>query len=627
MAVSQDFSDLGGVPIGEDYSDLGGVPVQAQQAAAPAQQAPFLQRILPDATTGILNTAQGANRFLTRAVNGALGTNMQPAPQFNWEKTLGAGNTMGDQLIQGAAGYAPVAPLAEAGSVPAALDAAGGLGAPALSRAAQYLAQSPRLTNTLNQIAPNALLGATQSNDPVAGAAQGVALGAAATGIPGAATFGWSKLSNAISPGQLMNGFLGKLGGGASLTNNAKSLAQDIQNAYQKQQVNASALYNPIFSNYSNSNIFNAVNQAPSRVAANNFTSLDDAIDFVNDKNNLDLETPQDLKDFMKNQYQYSFKNNADLLGYFNSAPGMRNTGSYANLARSITENYTPDLNDMHQAFLQNPTLQNAHNLQSQLGASVRDFQGMAAKGNLTTADRINMQNYQRAQNAVLSDTNDFLEAQQPGLGAQYTAANANYAQNVAPYKSNPAISKIATGDVDYPKNINTIFAKPTAAIQKIVQDLGPSANDKILYNQLGTPQNSATPEKLQAAMMNLDKQGLSNYLTPDHLDFQTALNQKITNRNTAQHVAGMLGGAVAAHPLGEGFPGAAEIVGGMIGNSVLPPVIRGIQKILPLQKIANAASKTANVVYPPLRNAAIGNYFQPQLYPNNNGLGAPIAP
>lgn len=564
MAAASDFSDLGGTPV-HDYSDLGGVMAQNSVSQTPttSQSTPFYQQILPDAASGILNAGQAANRFLTRAVNGALGTNLSTAPQYNWGQTLGAGNSLPDQMIQGAAGYLPVAPLAEAAPVAEGL---GAMEAPIAAKAAQYLSQSPRLANTLSQIMPNALFGATQSNDPVMGAAQGAGLGAVATGLPSAIGAGWSKLSNAINPGQLMNQFLGKIGSGLSLTDNAKSLASDIQNAYQSQKAKASDLYNPIFNNYSGSNIFDGVKNAENTAS------------------------------------------------------------SYLNLSPKITENYTPDLNDMHEAFLQNPTLQNAHNLQSQLGSSVRDFQGMAAKGNLTTADRINMQNYQRAQNSVLTDTNNFLERQQPGLGAQYTAANTNYAANVAPYLSNPQISQIAQGNINYPKNINTIFAKPSLSVQKIVQDIGPQANDKILYNQLGTPQNSATPEKLQAALGNLDKQGLSGYLTPDHLDFQTALTQKIANRNVAQHVAGMAAGAIAAHPLGEGASGAAEIVGGLIGNTVVPPVIRGLQKIIPTQRIGNVASNVSKIIYPPLRNAAIGSYFQPPAYPLG-GLGAPIPP
>lgn len=549
------------------------VDLLQQQGMAPQQQAisntvsgqhaPFYQRVLPDIASGLLNTAQGINNFQTNAIvnpiRRALGYpgNWQ-TPQYNWNQTLGAGNTLGDQLVQGTAAYAPFAPLADVapatGAITSGLESAAPVAGNFARNIANYLMQSPRLSGAINQTAPMSMFGATQNaTDPTQGAIQGAEMGFGATAIPGGIGSVYSKIKSAISPGAYADQFLAHIGNGNSLQDNAKSLATDIRNAFQTQKENASDLYNPIFDNYSSANIYDSVNLP---------------------------------------------------------------TAKYPALPDKYTENYTPDINDLHQAFVDNPTLQNAHNLQSQLGSEIRNYQNMYAKGTLSTADRINMQNYQRAQNAVLDDTNNYLNAQQPGLGDKYQEANAYYATNVAPYMSHPTLSKIATGEVDYPKNINTIFAKPTPQIQKVVQDIGPQANNKILYNQLATPQNSSTPEKLQNALQNLDKTGLGSYVTPETQSFIDGLKNKLTNKNVALHIGGIIAGGLATHPFSETVPGLGEIIGGMVGNKILPPLVRGAQNYLPIKPVAGAISGTYQNLYPPLSRALMAN----SLGGNQNG-------
>lgn len=142
------------------------------------------------------------------------------------------------------------------------------------------------------------------------GATEGAALSAIADSIPG--TFGLiGKGINAIRPQKFADDLVQNLGAGKSLENNAQSLAQDIQNAYTKRMQEGSQLYQPVFNQAGNSNLYQALENG---------------------------------------------------------------AGKYQGLTDDILKNYDFDLKDLHNTFTNNPTFQNAHELKSQLGSAVRQL-------------------------------------------------------------------------------------------------------------------------------------------------------------------------------------------------------------------------------------------------------------
>lgn len=160
---------------------------QTQGAPSPAQQ-PMYQKVLPDIATGLLNGGQDINNLLTNVfVNTPrqlMGLPRWQAPQYDWNQTLGAPKPSNsalqnlvnpDQLLQGAAAYAPFAAAAGAAPVSEALGAAASdYGMPLLAKASSYLERSPLLGGSLNQVAPGMAYGAGATpNNPLAGAITG----------------------------------------------------------------------------------------------------------------------------------------------------------------------------------------------------------------------------------------------------------------------------------------------------------------------------------------------------------------------------------------------------------------------------------------------------------------------
>lgn len=278
------------------------------------------------------------------------------------------------------------------------------------------------------------------------------------------------------------------------------------------------------------------------------------------------------------------------------------NQAAYNSLDDGIINSYDRNLTKLHQQFTENPTLQNAHNLQSQFGTAIRKLQSTDAKGNLSVADRNTMQGYQEAQNALRGDMNDFLNNQNPQLANQYNLATANWAQNVTPYLENPKIAQIAKGEMTNPNNISNLFKSPEPELQQIVDDIGPSANHKILFSELGKTQANLTPEGLLKASNQLDNKGLASYMTPQLSDALEQLNSKINNRDLTQTA---LGGVVGAHLFGP-FGAALGAAAPKLINMSKPALSRATQ-ILPsingamLSKAlgANAVKPIASAVYP----------------------------
>jgi hypothetical protein len=275
---------------------------------------------------------------------------------------------------------------------------------------------------------------------------------------------------------------------------------------------------------------------------------------------------------------------------------------SYKNLSEDITKNYDIDLKDLHNNFVKNPTFNNAHELRSQLSSTIRQLSKNPAPEQAT---RNEIKAYQRAKNALDTDMDLFLSQATPDLASQYKAANTYWATNVAPYRENSRIAKIASGDITNPKNIANIFSAPEPETLQIVNDLGGGAAHKILYAELGKNKGKLTPEKLANAIGNLDKQGLSSYVTPEFEKQADTLANKIKLRNGAGLVASGLAGGGVGHAIGIPY---GETLGATIGAGLSPLLNTLSGKIPSNSATAQQIARAISAGYRPLSKAIIAN-------------------
>lgn len=444
----------------------------------------------------------------------------------------------------------------------------------------------------------------TNADDRLKGAEKGATIAGAVEAVPGAVDLG-AKLINNIQPKKYASQLMDMLSGGQSQEESAQSLASTLKNSYEQEAKTGHGLYNNIFDSVGSGSIYDGVNQKAVRLPVDNFKNLGEVTDYVNDATGKNLESVADLKDHLLQEHGYTFNSNADLLKFFNSFPSLVNSGAYSSVGRDVLNHYDYKLNQLHDIFSSNPSLQNAHNLQSQLGFGIRKLQATDAKSGLDVVGRSALQAYHEAQGAVQSDISDFLNSQDESLAKGYEAANKNWLENVVPYKENPKIAQIATGNITNPRNISNIFASPEPEIQKVVDDLGPEAQRRILYAELGKTQNKFTPEKLLDSFNSLENKGLSSYVNPSLQQQFDTLAGRIRNRDTTQKVAGgLLGASVFGHggsPMGAGM-------GALVSGAISPAIMRYLQSRLPIDQISGAISKAAPAIYRPASTAILAN-------------------
>jgi len=197
----------------------------------------------------------------------------------------------------------------------------------------------------------------------------------------------------------------------------------------------------------------------------------------------------------------------------------------YKKLPEKTFDEYPPNLEKLHNKFLDEPNLKNAHDLQSEMGSTAADY----IRKN-EPLDKI--QNLKNAHNVLKNDINEFLKTKHPEEYKQYQNASQFYKENVIPY-TNEKIHKIATSNKETVK-----------------------------------------PEALQGALKELTELKRGNnseeYLVPKNHYLNKAytdISHRI-NRGEAVGTAGSLGSVLAGGVLGNIFhPGLyGTILGGGLG-------------------------------------------------------------
>jgi hypothetical protein len=514
---------------------------QMPQTAQAQQGNGFINSLAQSAPVqGVLGAGDALRSFFTQSANMLPGVNI-PDPRFGNGNAYDVGRFAGNvgTFVGGGEALDSWRALTAAKDIPLASQVASLLGK---TGDGSFMGALPGVAK---RAIGSGIYGAlTNQDDRAGGAAEGSALSAGLDTLPGA--FGLAgKLMSGFKPQQTMENIISALSGGKGLEENSQSLAQDIQNTFQQKVNEGQALYQPVFDQFGNSS--------------------------------LELNNP------LRRLY---------------------NTPSqYLSLGNDVVGSYDRDLKDVHDQFLQDPTLQNAHSLQSQLGSSIRDLQATESKSGLTAADRSTLQGYQKAQQALKTDINQFLYSKSPDLANQYQSATQNWAQNVVPYLDNRGIAGIAKGDITNPRDITNIFKSPEPNVQKIVDDLPDDAKNKVLYSILGKTNATKSPQNLVNAFNKLDEQGLSSYVTPDLASQISQLSSAIGKRTNLDRLIGVGAGALLGHGLGIA-PMAAELAGAAGGALFGPQLLSKIPSIGGNEFISTLAKNA----YPGIKKAILAN-------------------
>jgi hypothetical protein len=211
MATPYDLSDLGATEV-HDLSDLGGAPITESQ---PQGNPSLPLRLTGDAAAGIASAGQGVHNFLSDALRPILGKHTPDRTNIDFSKLFGvnAPNTA-DTMLQQASGYSTLGPLADVAEAPIGYAWA---------------------ANMAKQALPGAVYGATQSDDPVSGAATGAVVNAGLSGAGSAIGSAWQGGKNYLSKfaAQGLSKNLGEGLSGAKTVTNKQAFDLAAQNHQQ----------------------------------------------------------------------------------------------------------------------------------------------------------------------------------------------------------------------------------------------------------------------------------------------------------------------------------------------------------------------------------------------------------
>jgi hypothetical protein len=213
---------------------------------------------------------------------------------------------------------------------------------------------------------------------------------------------------------------------------------------------------------------------------------------------------------------------------------------------------YGPKLKMIHEEFLENPNLNNAHKLQSQMGKKIGDLS--SKKMDAETYDVVEALRHSR--DVLQKDVDSALRIRSPEKADLYKQASDIYKNEYVPFTSNPTLRKVSKGEV---KTISP--------------------------NQL---KNALTKAKEKGSF------GEEHYLN----EALTNLSSKISKGKAAKDITSIVGGAGLGEALAPGIGGTVggAVAGKLLGPSLMdlatnPEIIRLLSKIEKLKPYGHKGS------------------------------------
>lgn len=184
----------------------------------------------------------------------------------------------------------------------------------------------------------------------------------------------------------------------------------------------------------------------------------------------------------------------------------------------SLENTNDKNLSLLNNKFINKPSIENAHNLQSELGSEIGYMKKQRENGVLDAEGKNKLNDYVQSQNTIQQDIRGELNNINPQLMNDYDQARDAWRQNVIPYHTDKDLRNIAEGRIKNPEagQVVGIFRNPEDNINKVVNDLPDNAKDRIAHIALGKVKEDLTPEQLLNARKSLDLNGMSSYINPN---------------------------------------------------------------------------------------------------------------
>src|SRR3990167_3573732 len=198
------------------------------------------------------------------------------------------------------------------------------------------------------------------------------------------------------------------------------------------------------------------------------------------------------------------------------------------------------------QKFNKNPTVENAHWLQSE--AASRGYQLRNQRSLMKKDEGKKLIDFSKQ---IRTDLEKTLETKDPSLLEKYKNATEYFRKNVDPYKNHPVLSKLLNEDKDV--NLNSLVnlfsnKKLSRRIEAVKEHGGEELGKKLIYNKVGTASASGrklfSPTKTGAFAESLQKsfkeQGLAPYKTVELEKLQKELEKNLMLRNLGTGALGI---------------------------------------------------------------------------------------
>jgi hypothetical protein len=188
--------------------------------------------------------------------------------------------------------------------------------------------------------------------------------------------------------------------------------------------------------------------------------------------------------------------------------------------------------------FTQNPTLSNSDTLYQRLGTRWGDLNEIP-RGERSPEQLAEMNNIRQAQSNIKTDQNNFMSKLPPQYQQEWNNYTTKWANNVGIYDDTPVIRKMGRGEYDpaikqnvpitagfNPSELKSAFSFEPKATTKIAQDIGPSGQGNILYNELQTAGNMPPEDLASAIVAARQTGGYQNYITPEMRSYADRMQQ-----------------------------------------------------------------------------------------------------
>lgn len=237
------------------------------------------------------------------------------------------------------------------------------------------------------------------------------------------------------------------------------------------------------------------------------------------------------------------------------------NKGSYLSNAE-VSKFYSPrgDLSQAHNAYAKTKSVESADKLMSELKSEIRKLELMEKKGTIGDVASAKLESYRNNLADLKSDWGKFVETLPESARGKYADFTKKYAINVGPYEdASFIVRKLSTGDTKgiLPESINRLFMNPNPSekVLKIIQDVGPSGWNNLVYNML-SKYKPGDVKGMATAILEGKRAG-----SPIITDEMVALANNSLKRHTISGIAKSGTGAIAGALLGGPLGGAVGAV------------------------------------------------------------------